>query len=435
MPQGRPVQPNHSGTDKGYSAFGLVRILAAFLLMASGELVAQKAADQSQAGVEYIAVDVTTPIDQALERGILASHLPEGFRNTVIAIDNPLLLLIKSRPNALLFDNDGNRFTGAYRVAASLNLVGPIGLDDTFSAHAFGTDERFLFRRLAYVVPVGSYGTRIGASYFDFDYRLAKDFEAFKAHGYGNSSSLHALQPIVQTRAANIILSYAYERTKLDDRIDSFGIIVDRTIVSGKFGIVGDFRDGTFGGGLNSFGYTITEGHMDIGPFLLLVTDLGGRRTQGRFAKYNYEFRRLRKLTENTSLLLSVRGQKVSKNMTSAEKFFLGGAAGVRAYPAGEAGGDIGHLFQGELRYLVPGFKIGSGDLALTAFYDQGYVKINKNNLITPGAETQNSRNIIGYGIGFHVGNAADFVVRASVAWRAETEAPRSDTAKRIPRV
>jgi hypothetical protein len=40
-----------------------------------------------------------------------------------------------------------------------------------------------------------------------------------------------------------------------------------------------------------------------------------------------------------------------------------------------------------------------------------------------------------GYGIGGSIGKDADFVLRASVAWRNENELARSDSAPRIPRV
>jgi len=49
-----------------------------------------------------------------------------------------------------------------------------------------------------------------------------------------------------------------------------------------------------------------------------------------------------------------------SRNLTSAEKFSLGGATGVRAYPSGEALGDTGYVFQGELRYIIPASRSGA---------------------------------------------------------------------------
>lgn len=417
------------------SPSGLIRILATLVLLAGGELSAQTGATERPSGVEQIAVEVFTPIDHALERGILASHLPEGAPNTVIALDNPLLLLIKRNPSALLFDNNNNRYTGAYRISGSLNLVNPIGLNDTFSAHAFGTDERFLVRRLAYLVPVGRYGTRIGASYLDFDYQLAKDFASLKANGDGKVSSLHALQPIVESGAVNVILSYTHERKELVDRVDTIASITNRVVDSDRVAVIGHLRDDVFGGGLNAVSIAATSGDLRIGPAAVLAADQAatGFKTQGGFQRYQYSFQRLQRITSNASLSLSIFGQTASKNLGSSEKFVLGGAAGVRAYPTGEALGDSGFVFIGEFRYLIPGSDILGAKVALTGFYDMGRVKVNEN---PPTAlAITNRRSIAGYGVGVHAGNASDFVVRASVAWRAENEVPQSDTAKRIPRV
>jgi hemolysin activation/secretion protein len=271
-------------------------------------------------------------------------------------------------------------------------------------------------------------------SYASFHYQLGKDFHSLKAHGAGGVTTAYAFHPLIRTRSSNLIVQFAYETKKLDDRAEQAGTIEDRKITASRLGVVGDLRDGLFGGGLNSYTYTWTEGEVFISPFGVLQADqaAAGRKTLGKFSKYNFEFRRLQKITDNITLLLALQGQKASKNLASAEKFSLGGATGVRAYPTGEALGDTGHLFQGELRYLVPGFKIAGGDLTLSTFYDQGFVRINENKQTT---DTANSRNLAGYGFGASVGRDSDFIVRASAAYRSENEAPQADTANRTPRV
>ena len=188
------------------------------------------------------------------------------------------------------------------------------------------------------------------------------------------------------------------------------------------------------GGGLNSFSYTYTEGNaMILTPLALAVDQVAGtgRFTNGRFARHNYEFRRLQKITDNASLLLGLQGQLASTNLMSAEKFSLGGASGVRAYPAGEALGDTGYLFQAEFRYNLPGVKFAGGGVSLTGFWDQGWVRLNQDALPT---DTANERHLSGYGIGASLGKEADFLLRVSAAWRNENEAPVSDTARRTPR-
>jgi hemolysin activation/secretion protein len=121
----------------------------------------------------------------------------------------------------------------------------------------------------------------------------------------------------------------------------------------------------------------------------------------------------------------------------SSERFSLGGPDGVRAYPTGEALGDIGYVFTAEYRYILPGVKIANADISLSGFYDQGAIIINKDPLPATGntVNDQNKRRLSGYGFGASLGKDSDFVLRMSAAWRNENELPSSDTAPRIPRV
>ena len=403
-----------------------------------------------------------TRYSEGLVRGIIESHLRRGDIITENGLETPLLLL-NDFPNAVVTseikpsqtigaadltihvsdapgwisgsvdaDNYGNRFTGAIRTGLSLSVNNPLSLGDQLSYRAFVTDDRMGFYRVAYAVPVGFWGTRVGASYASFHYRLGKQFIDTLTHGVGGVSSIFAFHPLIRTRSSNLILQFAHERKSLGDRNEVALTITDQSISSSKLGVTGDFRDGMFGGGLNSYSYTLTEGNA------IFRGTIPDPSAVGRFAKHNYEFRRLQKLTDNATLLLAVSGQIASKNLTSAEKFSLGGAAGVRSYPAGEALGDTGYVFQGEARYIIPGLKLLGGDVTVSGFYDQGWVRIQKD-FIPPGggltAANANNRHLSGYGVGGSIGKDTDFILRASVAFRNENEVAQSDTAPRIPRV
>lgn len=417
-----------------------------------------------EARVGKVAVNMKqgTRYSEGLVRGIIESHLRQGDIITENGLETPLLLL-NDFPNAVVtseikpsqtlgaadltihvsdapgwlngsvdIDNYGNRFTGAIRTGLSLNVSNPLSLGDQLSYRAFTTDDEMSFYRVAYAVPVGYWGTRVGASYASFHYRLGKQFLDTLTHGVGGVATLFAFHPLIRTRSSNVILQFAHERKRLGDRNEVALTITDQSITSSKIGVVGDFRDGLLGGGLNSYGLTVTEGNA------IFRGTIPDPSAVGRFAKTNYEFRRLQKITDNTTLLLAIAGQVASKNLTSAEKFSLGGAAGVRAYPAGEALGDTGYVFQGEVRYIVPGLKMAGGDVTVSGFYDQGWVRIQKDFIPPAGgltAASANSRHLSGYGVGGSVGKDLDFILRASVAWRNENEVPQSDTATRIPRV
>ena len=404
-----------------------------------------------------------TRLREGLLAGIVGSHWKQGQIITETGLEKPLLLIndlptaavtSEIRPSRTLgaadlrvnvdegvgpvngfvdFDNHGNRFTGEYRLGASLNLNNPLTLADQASFRGFRTDEDMWFARLSYLVPVWYYGTRLGVSYSEFAYNLAKDFESLQAEGEGEVSSLFAFHPLLRTRNSNVILQFAYEDKRLFDQVLSTNTVEQRAIDAVKAGVVGDFRDGVLGGGLNSYALTLTQGDLRLDPPALVAADLAatGRRTQGKFRKMNLDLRRLQRITDTTNLLVAFSGQEASKNLASAEKISLGGPNGVRAYPVGEATGDTGMVLQTELRYRLPGARVFGGDVTVSAHWDYGWVKINQNALPTDG---DNERSFGGVGVGLALGSEGDFIVRATASDRTG-EVPNSDPAVRHPRV
>ena len=395
--------------------------------------------------------------------GILSTHLKQGQLITETGLEQPLLIIndlpgaqvtSEIRPSKTLgaadlrvnvqdegsaingsvdADNQGNRFTGEYRLGTTLNWNTPLGYGDQANFRGFVSDEGMWYGRFAYLIPVGYYGTRVGVSYNKFEYRLAKDFANLGSHGDGEVKSIYGFHSIVRTRNTNVILQVAYENKLFVDEIDSQSSLEKRNINDYKLGVVGDFRDGFLGGGLNAYSVTWTHGELGIEPSSVLALDVGptGHNTQGSFSKYNVDARRLQRITDSLSILLSLAGQKGMKNLASAEKFSLGGANGVRAFPVGEATGDIGMIATAEARYIIPGFKIFNGDLTVTGFYDHGWARINEHALPT---DTENNRSLGGYGFGMSAGQDGGFLVRAMAAWATHGTA-QSDTAQRVPRV
>jgi hemolysin activation/secretion protein len=426
--------------------------------------VVEIAVIEGRVGVVELQRRPATRLAEWLLAGILDAHLKSGDIITETGLEKPLLLIndlptaavtSEIRPSQTVgaadlrvnvdrgvglfngfidLDNHGSRFTGEYRLGASLNVNNPLTIGDQLALRAFATDEDMYFGRLAYIVPVGFWGTRVGASVSKFDYRLEKDFASLLAHGEGLVKSVFAFHPLYRTRNTNLIGQFAYEDKRLFDRIDSTGSVEDRFIDSIKAGFVGDFRDGILGGGLNAFAATYTHGDLKLAPDSLAAADIAttGLRTAGTFRKWNYDFKRLNRVTDNASALIAISGQQASKNLASAEKMSLGGPNGVRAYPVGEANGDSGLLIQAEGRYIWPGIKVFEGDVAVIGFYDWGQVTLNEKPLAT---ETHNKRSISGYGVGISLGREGEFVIRASAAWQADHEVSQSDTAKREPRV
>jgi hemolysin activation/secretion protein len=424
---------------------------------------------EGRLGQINLQLDPKVRLKESFARSILDAHLKPGDLITENSLERPLLLLrdlpdmevtselgpsktqvgaadltVKLAENRrpvsgyVDVDNHGNRFSGEYRFGLNLNSGNLTGYGDLLSFRGFLTNDSLMkFGRLSYVIPVGPYGTRIGLSGTAFEYELGKDFESLQSNGDGKVFTLYALHPFLRTRNANLFVQAAAERKDLEDRIDSVGSVEERKITAGKLGVVGDFRDRLLSGGLNSYSATYTGGQLDISPPAVEAADQApgtGPQTSGSFSKVNIELRRLQRITDNFNLLVAYAAQLANKNLTAAEKMSLGGPNGVRAYPVGEAPGDTGQLGTVELRFIVPGFQVGGGDMTLSTFIDYGQVKT----LEEPppaAAGLQNKRSIGGAGIGLSLGREGNFLVRANVAWSLDKETPVSDPADRDPRV
>jgi Hemolysin activation/secretion protein len=124
----------------------------------------------------------------------------------------------------------------------------------------------------------------------------------------------------------------------------------------------------------------------------------------------------LQRLTDNNHLYLSFSGQRANKNLDSSEKFSLGGAYGVRAYPQGEGIGDEGYLAILELRHKLSGWA------QCILFYDTGSVTINHSPF---GPAAPNTRNLSGAGFGANV-MLVGLQIKASLAWRTGGGQPTS---------
>jgi hemolysin activation/secretion protein len=325
------------------------------------------------------------------------------------------------------FDNFGNRFTGEYRAGLNLNGNNLTGYGDLLSVRGLVSERGDLrFGRIAYLVPAGYYGTRLGASYTRFEYRLGENFAALQAHGEGDVATVYALHPLIRSRNANLFVQLALEQAKFADRVDAPPTLAEnRKVTARRFGPVGDVRDALLGGGVNTYSLAYTDGTLS-------GADTASGLANGNFARWNADLRRQQRLTNDSYLLLLFSGQAASRNLSASEKFLLGGPTGVRAYPTGEAPGDSGYLVSAEWRYTLARDTLPGSDLAISVFYDRGRVKTNEDPF--PGT-AGNIRELAGYGFGVSVGRERNFLLRASIAWPADSEAPVSDPAKREPRV
>lgn len=351
-------------------------------------------------------------------------------------------LIVKVTPGRRIegtieFDNHGSRFTGENRLGASVNVNSPLGRGDLLSFRGLlgvpGGGEDTDFWRVSYLTPVGSYGTRVGAAYLKLNYHLGTDaFRALNQSGDSTVASVFALHPIIRIRGLNLLGQANFDIRDFHDDREAVGTTSDRKIKAGAVALLGDWRDGMLGGGINNFSIGYTRGDLDIQTAADLAADqgLGGRGANGSYSKVNGSIFRVNALTDAASFYVSYAFQLASKNLDGSEKVSLGGPNSVRAYAQGEATSDNAQLFTAEVRYGLGRIGFIPGNLVASVFYDAARGELNEDPL---PLET-NRRTLQGAGFGLTWGRQDDFFLRGTLAWRL-TGTPTSDPADRKPRL
>ena len=288
--------------------------------------------------------------------------------------ENETDLVLKMADEKLLvtdfgIDNAGSRSTGYERVTADFYLNSPLGLGDQATAnliHSQGND----YGRLAYSMPLGNDGWRMGVSgsYLSYDL-INSDFDGLDAKGSSSTLGVNANYPIIRSRLKNLFLGVNLDHNQFDNEANQ-ATTTKYDINSLSLSLNGNLYDKLGGGGANAAGLRMSRGDVDLDEINLAEDPL----LDGNFTKFTYYLSRQQVITDSTSLYLSLSGQESNTNLDSSEKFYLGGAYGVRAYPTSEGAGDDGQLVNIELRRRLP------RNFNLTGFFDWGHVTVNHDN-------------------------------------------------------
>lgn len=308
-------------------------------------------------------------------------------------------------------DNYGNRYTGAYRLNAAVNINSPFLMGDQIAISSTVTDETLWFGSANYAIPLGGSGLRANAGYTHTQYELGSDFASSNTKGTADISSAGLSYPLVRSTKANLKLVLNYQHKELHEDVNTnvTNKRSDSVPLSAEF----ELRDSFGGGGVTYGSVGFTYGSLSL-PSEGLEADTNG--TDGNFSKANADVMRLQALPQNFTLFARAGGQWAGNNLDSSEKMSLGGASGVRAFPNGEALGDLGWMTQLELRKAI-------GKYAPYVFMDAGGIRVNE----SPAAGQNNVRNIGGGGIGLRY-QRENWEFNASSAWRAWGGTPQADT-------
>jgi hemolysin activation/secretion protein len=316
-------------------------------------------------------------------------------------------------------DNAGNRYTGEYRLGATVNLNNAAGLGDVASLRLLTTGSGLNYARASYQLQVGK--ATVGAAYSWLGYELGKEFSYTGATGTAKIASLYGSYPLIRSRNTNLYAGLAFDAKTFQDRIDSVSTVADKKAQVLTASLRGDHRDSLGGGGLNGYSLALSTGNVD-----LETPELQSRyalaQTSGHFNKLGFSAMRLQRVTDSVSLYAGINGQVASKNLDVSEKMELGGMYGVRAYPVGEAYADQGYVLTLEARVRVPTPVQLPGQVQLIGFVDTGSVTTHKN----PWEAGDNRRTLSGAGVGLNWSETNNFMVRAFYARKLGSETAQS---------
>jgi len=317
-------------------------------------------------------------------------------------------------------DNTGSRSTGEERLTVNAFLNSPASLGDQITSnliHTQGSD----YLRLSYSVPLGPDGMRLGINGSRMNYKIiSSDFVALKLKGYSSSWGIDLQYPLIRSRSRNLYLSAGYDDKQFDNRAAD-AITTRYGVHNLSLGLMGNLFDKWGGGGASMASLNLTAGDLNLDGSPNQAADAATTKAQGSFTKLRYALSRQQALTDELSLYGLLTGQFASKNLDSSEKFYLGGANGVRAFPASEGGGAEGTLLNLELRYRA------MTNLIITGFYDWGSVTVNRNNSYT-GAPALNRFALEGVGVSLAWTGPKGITVKGSYAHRLGSN-PNRDTA------
>lgn len=322
------------------------------------------------------------------------------------------------------YDNFGNRYTGEHRLRGNVLIDSPFMLGDQVQVSGVTTSEQLWLGSLGYSLPLGGDGLRANVGYAQTSYELGKEMASSGAKGGAKVFTAGASYPLVRSQAFNLTASATLQRKDLHGQ-DASQPREDWSSDTTPLVLQFDRRDAL--GAVNYGSLVYTPGKLKLQGAKLAQDSSSGVNANGSFNKWNLDVARIQSTSVNgLSLFGRFSGQSASKNLDSSEKFGLGGAQGVRAYPTGEGYGDSGWLAQLEVRYAV-------GEFSPYAFYDAGEVRINAKTDSLSTQPATNKRSISGAGVGTRYAQGP-WSVDAALAWRTHGGEADDANTRRNPR-
>lgn len=254
------------------------------------------------------------------------------------------------------YDNFGVKSTSKNRLSASLNTGNSITSGDAIKLDGIiGLDEmdpgRLSYGRAEYSLPVGDFGTHVGAYYSNTVYSVGgtDSLAQLGLNGTAHVAGLYVAHPILKTVDEALDVRFGGEYISLHDNLLGNAQDKDeiRTLTTG---ISYELSDRFLGRNFISFGYArglggflggTKSGALNPGPSYSGADDM--------FNKFNLDAVRIQKLPGYNYLMASGSFQYSPDRLFSAERMQLGGEGSVRGVNPATASGDSGYFTSLEL--------------------------------------------------------------------------------------
>jgi hemolysin activation/secretion protein len=314
----------------------------------------------------------------------------------------------RTRQEELTFDNGGSRSTGALRTLISLNWFNPNDLGDLINIVAVHTSGSN-YARLAYSLPVGTDGWRMGVNVSAMSYEVVVgDRGMVGAVGRAVTQGLEWVYPLLRADDSSATVTLTADNKKFQNTSAQGLLMSDYEAKVLTAQVSGFYRDLNPGGGSGTYSLQLSHGGINLDGSLSQQTDATTVHTEGVFNKIRLNGTWQQALTAQTSAFVSYTGQLSDKNLDTSEKMQLGGMNGVRAYPTGEGSGSDAQLIQLELKQ-----QLESG-INMAAFYDWGQVWL-QHDPSYPGGPMHNRNTYKGFGAS--VGYTFDDGLNIKATW------------------
>lgn len=308
---------------------------------------------------------------------LLLNDLPGASVQAGLAegqVEGETQVVLQSRHKQVLnaslgLDQHGSVSTGERRELLELALNSPTGRGEQLTLslmHSQGTR----FGRAGFSMPVGLDGARAGFNASHLEYRVVDGPQVLsKLDGQSHSASADISYPVIRTQKGNLFLAGSVTGKWFDNYANELLTRSYETQV-GAVSIMGNWLDNVLiSGANNQVSASASVGRLQFNDEQSRLNDMTSTRIEGVYRKLNLSISRSQSMQDGWMFYTSASAQHASRNLDSSEKFYLGGATGVRAYPTSEGGGNSGQLLQAELR------KRFSNGIELRLFRDEGRVQ------------------------------------------------------------